>query len=95
MRRLSAAIALLAWSAAACPEGPGGSGDWFYLVKSKPSDPAREAEYNAWYDDIDVPDVLEVPGFMRARRAVAVTLPGSVGGAASEPIFVSSFVSDN
>jgi len=45
-------------------------GDWFYLVKTEPSDPAREAEFNAWYDDIDIPDVLAVPSFKRARRAV-------------------------
>ncbi|MCY4363043.1 MAG: hypothetical protein OXE42_12815 [Gammaproteobacteria bacterium] len=40
------------------------------MVKTKSTDPAREAEFNAWYDDIDIPDVLAVPGFMRARRAV-------------------------
>ena len=44
---------------------------WFYMVKSRPSAPEREAEYNAWYEDIDIPDVLEVPGFLRARRAIA------------------------
>ncbi len=44
---------------------------WFYMVKSRPSEPAREAEYNSWYEDIDIPDVLAVPGFMRARRAIA------------------------
>ncbi len=45
--------------------------NWFYMVKSRPSEPAREAEYNTWYEDIDIPDVLAVPGFMRARRAIA------------------------
>ena len=44
---------------------------WFYMVKSRPSAPTREAEYNSWYEDIDIPDVLAVPGFMRARRAIA------------------------
>jgi hypothetical protein len=44
---------------------------WFYMVKSRPSAPAREDEYNSWYEDIDIPDVLAVPGFMRARRAIA------------------------
>ncbi len=48
---------------------------WFYMVKTKPSDPAREAEFNAWYDEVDIPDVLEVPGFMRARRAVEQVIP--------------------
>ena len=46
--------------------------NWFYMVKSRPSEPAREAEYNTWYEDIDIPDVLAVPGFMRARRAIAL-----------------------
>jgi len=45
--------------------------DWFYMVKSRPSEPAREDEYNTWYEDIDIPDVLAVPGFRRARRAIA------------------------
>ena len=40
------------------------------MVKTKSTDPAREAEFNAWYDDIDIPDVLAVPGFMQARRGV-------------------------
>lgn len=43
---------------------------WFYMVKTRSADPAREAEFNAWYDDIDIPDVLAVPGFMRARRGL-------------------------
>lgn len=51
--------------------GAGGGSHWFYMVKSQPADPAREAEYNAWYDDIDIPDVLAVPGFVRARRGIA------------------------
>jgi hypothetical protein len=49
----------------------GDTSHWFYMVKSRPVDPAREAEYNRWYDDIDIPDVLAVPGFMRARRGIA------------------------
>ena len=48
----------------------GEAGEWFYFVKTEPSDPALEAEFNTWYDEIDIPDVLAVPGFERARRAV-------------------------
>jgi hypothetical protein len=33
-------------------------------------DPLREAEYNEWYDGIHVRDVLNTPGFVRARRFV-------------------------
>ena len=43
---------------------------WLYMVKTRSAVPAREAEFNAWYDDIDIPDVLAVPGFMRARRGL-------------------------
>ena len=46
----------------------GAVGHWFYMVKTRSTDPAKEAEFNAWYDDIDIPDVLAVPGFTRARR---------------------------
>lgn len=47
---------------------PAAAAHWFYMVKTRSTDPAQEAEFNAWYDDIDIPDVLDVPGFMRARR---------------------------
>jgi hypothetical protein len=38
------------------------------LVKTACSDPARDAEFNRWYDDIHVPDVTSVPGVIRAQR---------------------------
>lgn len=31
-------------------------------------DPAREAEFNDWYDNIHLPDMLEVPGMIKATR---------------------------
>jgi len=34
-------------------------------------DPAREKEFNDWYSKIHVPDMLEVPGMIRATRWVA------------------------
>ena len=40
------------------------------IVESNCSDPAREAEFNDWYDKIHLPDVLETPGFIRATRYV-------------------------
>lgn len=52
------------------------SGHWFYMVKSKPTDEAREEAFNSWYDDIDIHDVLAVPGFDRAQRAVGLQLEG-------------------
>ena len=44
--------------------------DWLMLVATNSTDAARDAEFNAWYDDIDIPDVLEVPGYQRARRGL-------------------------
>ncbi|HEY7294404.1 MAG TPA: hypothetical protein VH916_05145 [Dehalococcoidia bacterium] len=38
------------------------------LVKTACSDPAREDEFNRWYDDVHVPDVTSVPGVIRAQR---------------------------
>jgi hypothetical protein len=32
------------------------------------ADPARDAEYNDWYDNVHVPDVLQAPGVMRITR---------------------------
>ncbi|MFC1948557.1 hypothetical protein ACFLW0_00045 [Chloroflexota bacterium] len=32
------------------------------------SDPAKEDEFNEWYNTIHLPDVLETPGFVRATR---------------------------
>lgn len=41
------------------------------LVMSEPTEGA-EAGYHAWYDGVHLPDVLAVPGFVAARRYVAV-----------------------
>jgi hypothetical protein len=38
-----------------------------FVVKSKPVE-GREAEFNDWYDNHHVPDVLAVPGFVAAQR---------------------------
>ena len=31
-------------------------------------DPAKESEYNEWYNNTHLPDVLETPGLVRATR---------------------------
>ena len=41
---------------------------WLLVVETNCTDTARETEYNEWYDKIHIPDVLEVPGFVRATR---------------------------
>ena len=38
------------------------------IVGTNCADPAREKEYNDWYDNIHLPDVLETPGFIGATR---------------------------
>jgi hypothetical protein len=50
---------------------------WLMMVATRCTDAAREAQFNAWYDDIDIPDVLEVPGYMRARRGLRLGTPAS------------------
>ncbi len=42
--------------------------DWLMMVTTHNTDPRRSADFNDWYDRIDIPDVLQVPGYMRARR---------------------------
>lgn len=37
-------------------------------VRTNCSDPEKEAEYNDWYNNIHLPDVLETPGVVRATR---------------------------
>lgn len=41
---------------------------WIYAVTTNSKDPAREQEFNDWYNNIHLPDVLETPGFVGARR---------------------------
>lgn len=41
---------------------------WLLVVESNCTDAAREAEFNKWYDQTHLPDVLETPGFVRATR---------------------------
>jgi len=48
---------------------------WLMMVATRCTDAAREADFNKWYDDIDIPDVLEVPGYQRARRGLRLGTP--------------------
>lgn len=38
------------------------------LVETNPVSPERETEYNDWYSDTHIPDVLKVAGFVAATR---------------------------
>ena len=43
---------------------------WINLVEANCKDASREEEFNDWYDNIHLPDVLETPGFVAATRYV-------------------------
>ena len=53
--------------------------DHTYLVLSRPPAGVSDEDYNAWYD-VHVREILEVPGFVSARRS-ALTLRGARGEA--------------
>ena len=41
---------------------------YMFVVGMNVTDPANEAEFNDWYNNIHFPDVLETPNFERATR---------------------------
>ncbi|NLE09105.1 MAG: hypothetical protein GX631_07630 [Dehalococcoidales bacterium] len=41
---------------------------YYYFAFSDCKDPAREDEYNDWYSNTHIPDMIEVPGMIRATR---------------------------
>lgn len=41
--------------------------DYSYVVRSNPV-PGRDAEYNRWYTERHLADVIAVPGFISAQR---------------------------
>ncbi|WP_207843831.1 hypothetical protein [Williamsia soli] len=38
------------------------------LVESHPSSPERVREYNSWYDEVHLPEVVALEAFVSARR---------------------------
>jgi hypothetical protein len=38
------------------------------LVETRPSSPDREQEYNTWYDEVHIPELLALDGIVGARR---------------------------
>jgi len=43
---------------------------WILVVRVNCSDRLREDEFNDWYSNVHVPDLLEIPGFVSAIRYV-------------------------
>lgn len=41
---------------------------WVAEVETNCADPNEENEFNEWYDKTHIPDMLQVPGFLRATR---------------------------
>jgi len=39
----------------------------YLIVQTSPVE-GHEAEYNRWYEDVHIPEVLDLPGFVAARR---------------------------
>jgi hypothetical protein len=39
-----------------------------FVVHTEPSSPDKDAEYNDWYANTHVPDVIALPGFVGATR---------------------------
>jgi hypothetical protein len=37
-------------------------------VESRPTSPDREQEYNSWYDEVHMPELVALDGFVSARR---------------------------
>ena len=41
---------------------------WLIAVQTNCTDPSREKEFNDWYNNVHVPDVLKIPGIVRMTR---------------------------
>ncbi|MEE9595484.1 MAG: DUF4286 family protein [Acidiferrobacterales bacterium] len=41
---------------------------WIYAVHTNCLELSREKEFNEWYDNVHLPDILETPGVTRATR---------------------------
>jgi hypothetical protein len=41
---------------------------WLLAVLTDVVDPSRETEFNVWYNEIHLPDIMQMPGFIRATR---------------------------
>jgi hypothetical protein len=53
------------------------------VVGANPTDPAHEAEFNTWYTEVHLDDVLKVAGFTAARRYALSDARPMVGTEAS------------
>lgn len=47
---------------------------WILVVHTRCTDPSQEKDFNDWYDNVDVPDVLSIPGYIKAARYEGVKM---------------------
>lgn len=57
------------------PVQPGNS-RYIYVVRAEVTDDAPLGEWHQWYDNVHVPELLSVPGFVKASRYEARAEPG-------------------
>ncbi len=51
------------------------------VVQSNPVSPDREDEFNDWYDNTHLPQLLEIPGIVSVRRfRASANILGDLGG---------------
>jgi len=65
-----AALCMMVLSPMAALAAGSGPQHWLMMVSTENTDPSKASEFNDWYDRIDIPDVLKVPGYERARRGM-------------------------
>jgi hypothetical protein len=41
---------------------------WIVLIESNCADPSRDQEFNEWYNNTHLPDLLKLPGVLQAQR---------------------------
>jgi len=52
---------------------------WVLVAETNCSIPAREEEFNHWYNTVHIPDILETPGIRRATRYECYEMPEGHG----------------
>jgi len=60
------------------------------VAQSSPVSPEREDDYNKWYDEEHIPDILAIPGFVSARR-YRVRDAGPIKAAPATPTYLTIY----
>jgi hypothetical protein len=46
---------------------------YIYVVQADYTDPLSEADWNEWYSEVHIPDLLSVPGWLSSQRYRAIS----------------------